>query len=70
MNSDILDKVSKNDDIIMGADGFYCFWPTNNNGSYSEYDLRLIANELEKKNSRYREEFCQYFLNFGEENGC
>jgi len=51
MNKDsLIERLYERNDILAGEDGFFIFWPTRNYGSFTEEDLREIADELERKN--------------------
>lgn len=40
--------------MVQGDDGFWVFWPTENKGGWSATALRVIADELEKRNEPWR----------------
>ena len=40
-------------DFLMDVDGFYCFWPSPNSGSYGAWVLRAIADALDEKNAAW-----------------
>lgn len=44
----LLRKVGKH--IVQGDDGFWIFWPTENEGAYCSRSLRLIAAHLDHLN--------------------
>ena len=46
----LIKKVDEHKDIVMGDDGYYVFWPIRNNGALNANDLRIIADELDKRN--------------------
>jgi hypothetical protein len=37
----------------MDVDGYYYFWPNNDGGSWESYELRMIADALDKVNKPY-----------------
>lgn len=39
--------------LVTGDDGYVVFWPTSNVGAYTSYDLREIADELDKRNASW-----------------
>lgn len=39
--------------LVTGDDGYVIFWPTSNVGAYTAYDLREIADELDKRNAAW-----------------
>lgn len=38
-------------EIIMGDDGYYIWWPEGNNGAHAAWHLRVIADELDRRNA-------------------
>ncbi len=46
----LINKVDEHKDIVMGDDGYYVFWPIRNHGALLANDLRIIADELDKRN--------------------
>ena len=48
--------------VVMDADGYYYYWPESNlTASWSSYNLREIANILDKLNSDYEKKIKEYF---------
>jgi hypothetical protein len=47
----VIKRASDNHDFIIMPNGLYHFWPTKNTGPYSEFELRSLANELERRNN-------------------
>jgi hypothetical protein len=39
--------------LVTGDDGYVVFWPTSSVGAYTSYDLREIADELDKRNAAW-----------------
>lgn len=39
--------------FVTGEDGYVIFWPTGNNGAFTSYDLRLMADELDARNKEW-----------------
>jgi hypothetical protein len=39
--------------LVTGDDGYVIFWPTSNIGAYTSYDLREIAEEIDKRNKEW-----------------
>lgn len=37
--------------IVTDNDGFVMFWPKTNVGAYTSYDLREIADEIDRRNA-------------------
>jgi hypothetical protein len=57
------DRIRKDPDIICGDDGFFVYWPTEHRGAYSPHHLRMIADELDRRNKDWEEELNKYFEN-------
>lgn len=55
----ILEAVYKNYDICVMDDGFYYYW--GKDGALSSLDLRIIADELDKKNEKWKQSIKDYF---------
>lgn len=56
----IIEKAKAENDIIMGVDGFYVYWP-HRTGAYTAYDLRMLADELDRLNEPYQNDLDAYF---------
>lgn len=54
------------DDIILGDDGFYVFWPTTTKGAFAPHNLRQIADLLDEMNEPWRKDIEEYFEKAGE----
>jgi len=54
-------------DIVRGDDGFYVFWPTTHFGYMHAYQLRWIADELDRLNEPWEKEIKEYFDNLAPE---
>ena len=37
-------------ELIMDVDGYFYFWPEDNNGAWASYHLRNVANKLDELN--------------------
>jgi hypothetical protein len=48
-------------DFIAGDDGYYMYWPTTNLGAYTAHNLRIIADELDRKNKPWDDQVQAYF---------
>ncbi len=46
-------------DISIGDSGHYYFW-ISGSGAYSAYDLRIIADELDRRNQEWDENIAGY----------
>ena len=42
-------------------DGFVYYWPDKNGGYYTSYQLRAIADELDRRNEKWESETNEYF---------
>lgn len=47
-------------DMVVGDDGYYYYWPTTP-GAFSEYTLRVIADELKARNEKWDKRIEEYF---------
>lgn len=46
-------------DLLTSDDGYVIFWPTENHGAFTASDLRLIADEIDKRNKDWDETVCE-----------
>ena len=46
---------------VLDVDGYYYFWSNENDGLWSSYSLRLIADKLEELNKDWDEKISQEF---------
>lgn len=54
-------RVTERGDILCGDDGYYVYWPTGNGGSLSSHNLRVIADELDRRNAKHDRQVKEYF---------
>lgn len=60
----IVGKVEEAQEFVTLEDGFVYFWPSRPpryNGALSAWHLRLIADELDKRNAPLQAEIDKYF---------
>lgn len=58
----LIEVIDQNKDIIAGDDGFYIFWPTRiSSGALTAQDLRIIADELDRRNAPWQSQLEKYF---------
>jgi hypothetical protein len=43
-------------DLIMDVDGHFYFWPEDNNGAWSSYHLRELADKMDEINKQWDEQ--------------
>lgn len=55
-----LQKIRERKDIIANDDGFYVYWPSSS-GYLNEFQLRIIADELERLNEDWNKQLNEYF---------
>lgn len=60
--TDLITTIDQNKELVTGDDGFVYYWP-NKNGALSSHDLRIIADELDKRNAGWEAEINAYFAN-------
>lgn len=51
----VIDYVEKADEFVTGDDGYVVFWPHRNSGCLPAYILRIIADELDRRNAEWDE---------------
>lgn len=49
----IVDHAIKANEIIVGEDGFYFYWP-DRRGGYTAANLRELADELDRRNAAWQ----------------
>ena len=49
------------EDFLAGDDGFVVFWPIPTRGGFTAHDLRLIADELDRRNAKWSAEIDVHF---------
>lgn len=71
--SDIIQLIQDRGEFMMGEDGYIVYWPnlepckhagggmTSGGGAYSSAMLRVIADELDKRNASWDMEVQSYF---------
>jgi len=42
--------------LVMDVDGYFYFWPVDNNGAWSSYHLKEVANKLDEINKQWNEQ--------------
>jgi hypothetical protein len=43
-------------DLIMDVDGHFYFWPEDNNGAWSSYHLKELADKMDEINKSWDEQ--------------
>ncbi len=43
-------------ELIMDVDGYFYFWPTDNNGAWASNHLRELANKLDELNKEWNKQ--------------
>lgn len=59
----LIEKVEDAGDFITGDDGFVLFWPTESRGAFYSRHLRIIADELDRRNAAWEAKIAEYFGN-------
>jgi len=61
--SDIIKRIldSAKEDICPMNDGYFYWFPSKTTGGISAYQLRIIADELDKKNKKVDDAIKDYF---------
>lgn len=69
MNSkELIEKINKKEEFITFEDGFVYYWATGQ-GGFSSWQLRVIADELDKRNKSWQENISKYFEENEDQNG-
>lgn len=58
---DIKERVRQDRNLVQGDDGIWVWWPTKNEGAYSDYHLKVIIDELRARNQPIIDEMNEYF---------
>lgn len=48
-------------DFVTGDDGFVVFWPEGQRGAFEAWHLRIIADELDRRNAPWAAQIDQFF---------
>lgn len=57
---DIIKKAEAAGELIIDEAGFYVYWPKGT-GAYNSYVLRLLADELDRRNEKWEQELDDFF---------
>ena len=57
---ELIEQLNEFNEIILLDDGFYCFWPQEP-GAFSSWQLRIIADELDRLNKPINDELDKLF---------
>lgn len=57
----VLEVCAERNYLITGDDGFHLYWPDNQQGGWSCEDLRIIADEMERRDKPWADEIDAYF---------
>jgi len=61
---DIVKLIDERKEFVTGDDGFVVFWPTNGIcGAFTANNLRVIADELDRRNKEWESQLNDYFQN-------
>lgn len=58
--ANIIEVADKDNEFVMLEDGFYYYWPKGK-GAIPAYQLRLLADELDKRNKEWNDRINEYF---------
>lgn len=59
--SRIISRIDEDKSFITGDDGYVVFWPSENRGAFQAWHLRLIADELDKRNESWDKQVQEYY---------
>jgi hypothetical protein len=54
-------------DMVTGEDGYVVYWPSENRGSWSAHHLRIIADELDRRNAKWDAELTAAMAAYAEQ---
>lgn len=57
---ELIRKAQERGDFVTGDDGFVIYWP-DRTGGFSSHMLRVLADELDKRNEWLKNELEEYF---------
>lgn len=57
----VIEVLDKRGDLVTLDDGFVCFWPLGNGGALCSHDLRIVADELDRRNADWEKQINDYF---------
>lgn len=57
----ILRAIEERSEFVIGDDGFVVYWPDGLSGALNEWVLRLIADELERRNAPWAKKIGEQF---------
>ena len=52
---EIIDLVEEYGDFAVASHGFFIYWPGRSRGSFNAQDLRILADELDRRNDNILE---------------
>lgn len=61
LDDEIIRKSEANGDFVTGDDGFVVFWPEGQCGGFEAWHLRVIADELDRRNASWQAEISSFF---------
>jgi len=57
----ILAEADKRKEFVTGEDGYVVYWPAKLGGAYSSWVMRLIADELDRRNADWDRQMQETF---------
>jgi len=58
--AELIEKCDKHDEFVQFEDGFVYYWPVGR-GGISAVHLRIIADELDRRNAAWEKDLADYF---------
>ena len=60
MNYRIIQYADEHSEFVTDVDGFVKYWPKGN-GCLTEHDLRVLADEIARRNAAWQAQINEYF---------
>ena len=62
----LLRVIAEKGEFVTDLDGFVKFWPSGDKGAFDPWMLRVIADELDRRNEQWVANIDQYFSEHNE----
>ena len=57
----IIQTADKWGEFVTGDDGFVYWWPDSKRGCFNPFALRVLADELDRRNEPWKKQIDEYF---------
>ena len=65
----VISMTDERKEFVTGEDGYVYYWPEGKHGAQSAVDLRILADELDKRNAAWDKNIQEYFESQKEQHG-